>query len=208
MGRIAKVFLAVFGIICLFAAGSFAENALVESSKPVYTVLLPYETYMGNLWQVEELPDILQAMNSEHVVALVYYPFQDVDKIIQGLSTDVILVSNKPITSDKRVLWVNIGTFANDDSYLDLSYETLLTYKGTMAVIQNKKLCAKDELMALTNQYLWSKTQGVFSAQDCPSDALFIGYGSGSSHKVIAFDVKASIQSLVKGQRIRKVVQY
>jgi len=47
-------------IICLLAAGNFAKTKIVEASKPVYTVLLPYDTYMGNLWQVRQLPDIIR----------------------------------------------------------------------------------------------------------------------------------------------------
>jgi len=52
-------------IICLLAAGNFAKTKIVEASKPVYTVLLPYDTYMGNLWQVRQLPDIIQSLTDK-----------------------------------------------------------------------------------------------------------------------------------------------
>jgi len=127
-------------IICLLAAGNFAKTKIVEASKPVYTVLLPYDTYMGNLWQVRQLPDIIQSLTDKGVVALVYYPFQDVGRIIDGIGGNVILISESPIHVSERVLWVNVGINSDASAYIDLSYESLLKDQNTVNVVKNKKV--------------------------------------------------------------------
>lgn len=207
MGKAFKILVAVAALLCLFIAGGYAQAQLLATEKPTYSVLIPYDTYMGNIWQVKELPDILQVLAQKHVVALVYYPYQDVGKIIEGLSGDVILLSDKNVNSNKRVLWINVGTIANENADVDLSYESLVSSKDIFPFIQGKKLCTRDDLMTLTSQYLWSKTTGIFSAKDCPSDGQFIGYSPGSEHPVVTYDVKTTILSLLSGQRLRKVVK-
>ncbi len=195
-------------IICLLAAGNFAKTKIVEASKPVYTVLLPYDTYMGNLWQVRQLPDIIQSLTDKGVVALVYYPFQDVGRIIDGIGGNVILISESPIHLSERVLWVNIGVNSDASAYLDLSYESLLKDQNTVNVVKNKKVCARDDLLALTTQYLWSGTQGVFSVKECPNEAMIIGYSESNGHVVVSYDVKTSLDNLIQGKRARKVTTY
>ncbi|HHY43384.1 MAG TPA: hypothetical protein GX508_00910 [Coprothermobacter sp.] len=208
MDKILKLTVVLVAIICLLIAGSFVKAKIVEATKPVYTVLVPYDTYMGNYWQVKQLPEIIQDLTDKDVIALVYYPFQDVGRIIDGISGNVILISDEPIRLSERVLWVNIGITSDTRAYLDLSYESLLRDQNTANVVKKKKVCARDDLLALTTQYLWSGTQGVFSVKECPDDALIIGYSESSGHVVVLYDVKTSVDNLIQGKRVRKVTTY
>jgi len=48
-GKHLKFTVVLAAIICLLAAGNFAKTKIVEASKPVYTVLLPYDIHGESL---------------------------------------------------------------------------------------------------------------------------------------------------------------
>ncbi|NPV88721.1 hypothetical protein HPY42_04295 [Coprothermobacteraceae bacterium] len=198
--------IAVIGAIIIFLVGAWAQTEMSALRNPEWVVLLPYETYMGNVWEVNELPAILDELSSRGITGLVYYPGQDLAKIVKGLQGRILVVGKRPEGSNQPLTWINLEAEEQPGAFIDLSFESLTKEPETASLVRGKDVCAREELSALVGQHLWASVNGIYGVSSCPADGILLGYAESLNSTVVMYDVRSAVMSALDGYKVKKVV--